>query len=760
MTSTDPFEGRIGRTFRESEPWWPARRTAPQDRPNVLVILFDDLGFAHLNCYGSSIQTPNINRLAANGLRFSNFHVAALCSPTRASLLTGRNHHTVGMRSIAATNFGYPNVRGAISQHAATMAEMLRDENYATFCVGKWHLTPAAECSSAGPYTDWPLQRGFDRFYGFLSGATDQFYPDLVYDNHQVDQPKTPEEGYHFTEDMVDRSTAFLREHESMFPQQPFFLYFTPGATHTPHHAPRDYIDRYRGKFDVGWDEIRREWYARQLELGIIPEGTELAPRNPGVLPWDDLSPNTQRFMATLQETFAGFLEHTDAQIGRLIAYLDQSGQIDNTIILLTADNGASQEGGAEGISVTARYGPPILDDVDEIQSRLDEIGGPRSSPNYPWGWAQAGNTPLKWYKQNTHGGGVRVPLIVHWPDGVADRGAIRNQFHHVSDMLPTVLETLGTSPPETYRGASQMPVSGTSFAYAFNEADTPTRKSVQYFEMLGHRGIWADGWKAVARHERNSPWSDEEWELYHVAEDFSETNNLAETEPERLRQLIDLWWVEAGRFGVLPLDDRGPQQGVLGMPAHRPGGLHEGLVYHYTPPIPHMLTEVSPLLELGPWTLDAQIERSDSADEGVIFAGGALTGGISFYLKDNTLHFDYNAFGDISVLDSAVEVPSGACTVGVRMDGDGPREDGHVTLLIDGEPVAEGDVPLAIRGYGGCGADIGCDGLSPVTDSYVAPFAFSGTIQSVDIVVTPWRSDGAIGELTRRRESEIMARQ
>ena len=331
MTTSEAFEGTIGRTFRDSEPWWPPLRTAPQDRPNVVIILFDDLGFSHLNCYGSTIETPNINRLAANGLRFSNFHVTALCSPTRASLLTGRNHHTVGMRSIANFNPGYPNMRGAISKNAATMAEMLRDENYATFAVGKWHLNPAEECSAAGPFTDWPLQRGFDRFYGFLSGETDQFYPDLVYDNHLIEPPRTPEDGYHFTEDIVDHAEGFLRDHQSIYPDQPFFLYFALGATHSPHQAPQEYIDRYRGQFDQGWDEVRREWFARQLELGVIPEGTELSPRNTGVKAWDDFSPNAKRFLATFQETFAGFLTHTDEQIGRLIAYLEASGQLDNT---------------------------------------------------------------------------------------------------------------------------------------------------------------------------------------------------------------------------------------------------------------------------------------------------------------------------------------------------------------------------------------------------------------------------------------------
>ncbi len=758
MSQQEDFGGVIGRTFRDSEPWWPELPTAPQDRPNVVVILFDDTGFSHLGCYGSTIATPNIDGLAANGLRFANFHVTALCSPTRASLLTGRNHHTVGMRSISGYDPGYPNMRGAISRNAATMAEILRDENYATFAVGKWHLTPSETCSQAGPFHDWPLQRGFDRFYGFLSGETDQFYPDLVYDNHLIEPPATPEDGYHFTEDIVDHATGFLRDHQSIYPGQPFFLYFALGATHSPHQAPAEYIDQYRGKFDQGWDEVRKEWYARQQELGIIPEGTELAPRNPGVRAWEDYSDNAKRFLATFQEAFAGFLTHTDEQIGRLIGYLDESGQLDNTILLLMADNGASQEGGPQGVSDTARYGQPLLDDVDEAQSRLHEIGGPRSSPNYPWGWAQAGNTPLKWYKQNTHGGGVRVPMIAHWPARITERGGIRRQFHHVSDVLPTILEAVDASAPDEYAGNRQLPISGKSFAYAFSDADAETPKEAQYFEMLGHRGIWVDGWKAVTRHEKNDPWSDDEWELYHVAEDFSESNNVAAEEPEVLRRLIDRWWVEAGRYGVLPLDDRSFQ---LGGPTQRPGGPHNGLKYRYTPPISHLPGEIAPAIGMGSWTLEADIEREGLGD-GVIFARGSVMGGLSLYIKDNRLRFDYNAFTNVTQLVAEVELPDGRCVIGMSMDGEAPSAPGHVTLRLNGERVAEGDIPFLVRGgFGGRGgADVGSDRKSPVTDSYEPPFDFDGTIHTLEVQVTPYPKSGAAYEAAKNAFREMMAQQ
>ncbi len=757
MTTTEEFAGRIGRTFRESEPWWPALPTAPQDRPNVLIILFDDLGFAHLNCYGSTIETPNINRLAANGLRFTNFHVTPLCSPTRASLLTGRNHHTVGMRSVTQFDSGFPHMRGAIPRNAATMAELLSDENYATFAVGKWHLCPVDSMGQAGPFHDWPLQRGFNRYYGFLSGETDQFYPELCEDNHLIDPPRRPEEGYHLTEDLVDHAVGFLRDHQSVYPGQPFFLYCALGATHAPHQAPQEFIERYRGKFDVGWDAIRDEWFARQQEMGVVPDGTQLSPRNRGVEAWDDMSDNARNFAVALQEAFAGFLEHTDAQLGRLFSYLESSQQLDNTIVLLLADNGASQEGGAQGVSDEPRlFGP--ADDLDEVQSRLYEIGGPRSASNYPWGWAQAGNTPLRWYKQNTHGGGVRVPLIAHWPDGISDRGALRRQFHHVSDVLPTVLETLGVQPPTKRAGQEQIPIAGTSFAYAFDDPDADTTKEAQYFEMFGHRGIWVDGWKAVTWHRFRTEWSDDEWELYHVDQDFSETNNLAEQEPEKLRELIDRWWVEAGKHGVLPLDDRTIE---INQPAQRPGAPHYGLRYHYTPPIAHMPVETSPAIDLGSWTLEASVSRSSQDQQGVIFNRGSIHTGVTLYIKDNHLHFDYHAYDDWSRIRIDRPLPAGDFVIGVSLKSDSPSGPARVTFSIDGEETGSGQVDVLQRRilFAHGEFDIGADRRSPVGDNYDPPFEFEGEIHTVDIEVTPYEGEAAF-HAQAERQRQTMSRQ
>ncbi len=757
MTTHQDFGGRIGRTFRDSEPWWPPLSTAPQDRPNVLIILFDDLGFAHLNCFGSTIETPNINRLAANGLRFTNFHVTPLCSPTRASLLTGRNHHTVGMRSVTQFDSGFPNMRGAVPRSAATMAEILSEENYATFAIGKWHLCPVDAMGQAGPFDNWPLQRGFDRYYGFLSGETDQFYPELCYDNHLIDPPQRPEQGYHLTEDLVDQATGFLRDHQSVYPGQPFFLYFALGATHAPHQAPREFIERYRGKFDVGWDAVREEWFARQQEMGIVPEGTQLAPRNRGVDAWDDMSDNARNFAVALQEAFAGFLEHTDAQLGRLFSYLESSGQMDNTIVMLLADNGASQEGGPQGVSDEPRlFGP--REDLDEIQSRLHEIGGPRSASNYPWGWAQAGNTPLRWYKQNTHGGGVRVPLIVHWPEGIADRGAIRGQFHHVTDVLPTVLETLDVEAPSSVRGEAQIPIAGESFNYAFNDSEADTPREAQYFEMFGHRGIWVDGWKAVSWHRYGTEWSDDEWELYHVDEDFSETNDLAEEEPEKLRELIDRWWIEAGKHGVLPLDDRTVE---INQPSQLPGAPHAGLRYHYTPPVAHMPVETSPAIDLGSWTLEAAVSRQSTDQQGVIFNRGSIHTGVTLYIKDNHLHFDYHAYDDWSRIQAETALPVGDFVIGVSLQSDSARGPGLVTLSIDGEQIASGQVDVLQRRilFAHGEFDIGADRRSPVGDNYEPPFEFEGEIHTVDIEVTPYEGEAAY-HAQAERQRQAMARQ
>jgi len=749
MSQEEQFNGVIGRTYRESIPSWPAPKRTTENSPNVVIMMFDDLGFSHFGCYGSSIETPNIDRLAAGGLRYTNFHTTALCSPTRACLLTGRDHHTVGMRSISNFDSGFPNCRGNITPHAATIAEMLREEGYATFCLGKRHLAQTQDSSMAGPFDQWPLQRGFDRFYGFLEGQTDQFYPELVYDNHRVDPPYGPEDGYHLTEDLIDKSMAFIRDLKSVRPDRPYLLYLPFGAMHQPHQAPREFIEKYRGRFDAGWDVIREQWYQRQLEMKIIPEGTELAPLNPGVKPWNELTENEQKLAARLQEAFAGFLDHTDSQIGRLVSFIEEMGDLDNTIIYLLSDNGASQEGGASGVVDAGRQGP------DAIQDRLDDIGGPRSYTNIPWGWAQVGNTPCKWYKQNIHGGGIRDPLIIHYPPGIKDSGGIRNQFHHVNDIVPTVLDMLGISPKESYRGYHQIPIAGTSMAYTLVGGEEKSRKGPQYFENFGHRGIWFDGWKAVTYHRPGEPFSDEEWELYHVAEDFSEYYNLAEKDPEKLRKMIDLWWVEASRQGVLPLDDRVAE--LFPMSRFRPNRPQRQGHFVYYPPISHIPIDAAPQMGFRDWMMTAEIERTDALDDGVILASGTQTGGFSWYIQDGKVVFDSNISTLHQTVRSEQAVPVGQCTLGVRLMWEDKK--GVLSLLIDGEVCGTTELPSPLRA-GNTGLSIGRDNLSPVTDDYDAPFPFSGTIRKIEVRHQEYRTPAAERADARARFRAEMERQ
>jgi arylsulfatase A-like enzyme len=745
MVYDEGFEGHIGRTIKESTPSWTTRPHPRGDAPNVVVVLIDDMGFAHLGCYGSSIRTPRIDALAAGGLQYTNFHVTPLCSPTRASLLTGRNHHEVGMRSVSNFNTGFPNMRGEISPRAATVAEVLRDEGYGTFAVGKWHLCQMQEASAAGPFDQWPLQRGFDRFYGFLDGETDQFSPDLVADNHRVDPPRRPEDGYHLSEDLVDRAIELVSDTTSIRPDRPFFMYLAFGATHAPHQAPASYVQSYRGAFDEGWDVARDAWFERQLHRGLLPAGTQLAPRNPGVEPWASLPESHRRLAARLQEAYAGFLEHTDAQVGRLCDALERLGRLDNTVVLLLSDNGASQEGGPFGVLHEMKYFNFIVESPDEAVLRLDDVGGPHSHTNYPWGWAQAGNTPFKWYKQNTHEGGVHVPLIVHWPRGIDNRsvGTTRDQFHHVNDLAPTIYDLIGVEAPMTYRGTSQLPVTGTSLRYTFTAPDAASTKTVQYFEMMGHRALYLDGWKAVTRHVPGTDFADDRWELYEVATDRSECIDLADEEPERLRAMVERWWVEAEDHGVLPLDDRTIE---LFAPRFADGTVHRAdRHYRYVPPVSPMPSQASPAIGGRSWDLDATIDRPSGAG-GVLFAFGNENSGLSVFVQDERLWFDYNVFGDHVVVSSDVEVPVGESVVGVRFR----RTDasGSVTLVVDGAPCGTAELPIVIRVLSSVGASVGFDHGSAVSERYDAPFGFQGQLIHLDIqLVAPPSQDASAAE-------------
>jgi arylsulfatase len=752
MTRASRFEGTIGRTVADSQAWYDEAPHPGAEAPNVVVVLLDDTGFAQFGCYGSDIDTPNVDALAADGLQFTNFHVTPLCSPTRASLLTGRSQHAVGMRAVSNFRTGFPNMLGHITNHAATVAEVLRQEGYATFCVGKWHLAPMEQCSAAGPFDQWPLGRGFDRFYGFLEGETDQFHPELVCDNHPIEPPARPEEGYHLSEDMIQQSLKMISDSKGVRPDRPFFLYVPFGATHAPHQAPADYLAKYRGKFEEGWDIVRERWFRTQLETGVIPEGTELAPRNPGVDAWADLPENQKKFACRLQEAFAAFLDHTDDQIGRLVDGLRRLGQLDNTILVVLADNGASQEGGPLGVMHEMKYFNGLFETPDEAVSKLDDIGGPHSHTNYPWGWAQCGNTPFKWYKQNTHEGGVHVPMIVHWPNGISQtqNGSKRNQFINVADIVPTIYELIRVTPPDVYQGIEQLPVTGHSFASVLDDPAAPATNALQYFEMAGSRALVSGEWKAVCRHARGADYDTEPWELYHLATDWSECTDLAAEQPERLAELIELWWQQAELHGVLPIDERTIE--LFGA-RFRPNSPHPAdRRYVYRPPMSPIPAQASAAMGGRSFDLAAKVTRQ-AGDEGVLFSTGNENSGFAVFVQNDRLVVDYNAFDDHSILESDVEVPAGDSELLVRFRrGDGRA--GFIELGINGVTAGQVDLPIYMRMISSIGASVGCNHGSAVSSRYEAPFPFSGKLHEVEIQLVARQDPAAAGAEARAEMS------
>lgn len=735
LGGSSEFRGTIGRTHHDSQPHWPEPVVAPEGSPNVVYVVFDDVGFSDFGCFGSEIETPTVDALAAEGLRYTNFHTTPLCSPTRASLLTGRNHHSVGMRLLSNLDTGFPSGRGYVTPRAATVAEMLRDHGFNTMCVGKWHLAPTEHTSAAGPYDQWPLGRGFERYYGFLEAETDCFYPELTYDNHAIDPPGKPEDGYHLTSDLVDKAIDFVRDQSSVAPDRPFFLHLAFAAAHAPHQAPESYLQQFRGRYDCGWDEIRRQRHARQLELGVIPPGTELSPRNPHVEEWDRLSDDQRRLYARMQEAYAAMVAHTDAELGRLVSFLGEIGRLDDTIIVLISDNGASQEGGLHGSLNPTAFQNQVEQDFDAMLDQIELIGGPKSHSNYPWGWAQASNTPFRRYKQNTHEGGVHAPLIIRGPHDIADPGGIRRQFHHVIDITPTVLSLVGVEAPTTFRGTSQLPLHGVDISYTFEAQSAPTQHETQYFEMFGHRGIWHKGWKAVAYHERGTSYEDDQWELFRVEHDWSECRDLAAEHPTILREMIERFWVEAGKYDVLPLDDRGFAERAR---IPRPGSLRSRSTYTYYPGMAHLPAAAAPPTMNRSHKITARVDRGDPTADGVLVALGGHAAGYVMYVKDNHLHYEYNFVGDMYRLRSDEPIPSGPCTLEFQFE---KTEDqaGMGRLLINGSSAGEGKFPRVLPYFHGWeGLDIGRDSLAPVTDSYDGEFPYTDAFEELVIEVAP----------------------
>lgn len=725
---------RIGTTVKESRPHWPEEPERPpglhgKGAPNILVVLFDDVGFSDFGCYGSPISTPTIDALAGKGLRYTGFHTTAMCSTTRAALLTGRNHHSVGVGCLANFDSGYPGYRGKIAKEAGTIAEMLRPHGYRNYMLGKWHVTPLTESGATGPFDGWPLGRGFDRFYGFMDAETDQYAPELVRDNTPVDPPGDHAGGYHLTADLVDQAIRYLADHVGDRPELPWLTWLALGACHAPHQAPADLIAKYDAMFVEGWDVERERRLERQKTLGIVPGQTRLPPRNDHVRAWSEIPEGERRLFTRLQAAYAAMLDHADQHLARLVDFLDRAGQLDDTLIVVMSDNGASQEGGPLGM-VNA-MGPYNLkrEPIEEKIARIDDIGGPDTHSNFPLGWAMAANTPLRRYKQNTHGGGIRDPLVISWPTGIAARGELRGQFCHASDLVPTLLDIVGVRPPDSIGGVAQMPIEGTSFAASLGNRGAPARIAPQYFEMFGHRGLWRDGWKAVSFHPPGAAFEQDKWELFHLDNDFNEVDDLAAKEPERLKAMIDEWWRQAAACKVLPLDDRFAPR--FADNATRFHGPRKRFVFHAG--MGHVPTDVAPDVRNRTYTIEADA-RIDAGSEGVLIAHGDMTCGYSLYMKDGRLAYDMNVGGQHHVAVSDRPVPEGNRRLGVRMR----RKEGRniATLLIDGEAAGGFETQAGFVAFiSWSGLDIGRDRSSPVSH-YEAPFEFTGRLRKVTVLM------------------------
>jgi len=741
----DEFHGVIGDTWRDSTAWWPPEPTAPPDAPNVVLIVLDDVGFAQFGCYGSDIETPNLDGLADGGVRLSNFFTTSLCSPTRSCLLTGRNHHSNGMGRVADLAVGFPGYSGHIPRRNGFLPEILAVGGYVPVAVGKWHLTPEDETHMAAPRGSWPCGRGFQRWYGFHGGETHQFVPALYEDNHFALPPRLPEEGYHLSEDLADRAIRYLGDIRSVDADSPFFLYFATGACHSPHHAPKKWIDHYAGRFDGGWDAWRDTTFARQQQLGILPPGTKLSPRPPWVPAWDELAPEDQRVAARFMECFAGFLSHADAQIGRVLSFITELGERDNTLVIAVSDNGASAEGGAKGSINDVRLWNMDPAGSKELRERVGELGTPTAHNNYPWGWTMAGNTPFRRWKREVHQGGIADPCIVQWPARIHSRGEIRHQFAHAIDVLPTILELAGVEAPEEINGLAQSPIEGTSFAYLLDDGDAPERHTTQYFEMLGSRGIYHRGWKAVTFKplgpmygdgiDPDAPFEDDRWELYHVTEDKSECDDLADERPDTLQELISQWWEEARRYQVLPLDNR-PVAALLA-PRHP---FDTRTRYTFWPNGARVPETVTVNVRNRTHTITAGIEvPPDGSVEGVILAMGTALGGWSLHVLDGRLRYVHNYVGrDRTFIEAPERLTPGLHQVAFSLYTTGDLR-GAGSQLVDDEVVASGDIPrLTMVRYSITGAGMSCgwEQGPAVGTGYQPPFRFTGTLGPVIVEV------------------------
>ena len=747
LPKPDPdFKGKIGETYKDSTPSYPLPVKAPKGSPNVLLILLDDVGFGMCSTFGGPVTTPNLDKLARNGLKYTRFHTTALCSPTRAALLAGRNHHTCGTGVIIEMGTGYPGYTGIIPKTCGLVSETLRDNGYATGMFGKWHNTPEPDISPAGPFDRWPTGLGFDYFYGFNQGETHQYYPVIYRNTSWVPQPRTPEQGYHFTADMTDEAIAWTRNVRAADRDKPWFVYFSTAGVHAPHHAPKAWREQYKGRFDHGWDRQRELTYAKQLEMGVIPKGTKLTQRPESIPSWDSRSADEKKVYARLMENYAAYMAYTDAEVGRLIDSLAASGELDNTLVMyVVGDNGASAEGGLEGTfsEIASLIGVQL--GLTSTIKRLDEIGGPTSEPHVPVGWAWAMDAPFQWTKQvASHFGGTRNPLVVHWPKGIKAKGETRTQFHHVIDVVPTILEACKIPQPKVVDGIPQKPIEGVSMLYSFDDANAKGRRTTQYFELATNRAIYHDGWVACSRYGlpwvtagRGDGFLDAPWELYHVEEDFSQADNLAATMPDKVKELQAKFVEEAKTYGVFPLDPRfserlDPKLRVAGEPPTH---------WTYYGNNVWLPEPIGPQLFPRGHTITADLVIPEGGAEGVVACAGAFSAGWSLYVKDGRPVFRYTFFeiGDVTIRGT-LALPQGNVALKTEFTPDGSRQGGGtIKLFVNGQPAGEGKLTHSAFRHGLEPFEVGRDSITPVDPAYKGKgnFAFSGKIDEITFALS-----------------------
>jgi arylsulfatase len=725
---------------------------APEKAPNVVIVLIDDQGFGQSSAFGGPIQEPTVEKLANEGLKYNRFHTTALCSPTRVALLTGRNHHLNNAGAIMELATGFPGNTGTRPNSVAPLAEMLRLNGYSTAAFGKYHETAPWEVSVSGPFDRWPTRSGFDKFYGFIGGETNQWAP-AVYDGTvRVEIPE--DANYHFTTDMTNQAIKWVSAQQALTPDKPFYMYFATGATHAPHHAPKSFIEKYKGKFDQGWDKLREETLARQKAMGVVPQDAKLTPRPNEIPAWDAQTPDQKKLFARQMETFAGFAEHTDREVGRLVEALSEMGELDNTLfIYVVGDNGASAEGGPEGSYNEMMALNGIIGKASQMMNHIDDWGSPNTFPHYAIGWAHAGNTPFQWTKQvASHFGGTRNGMVVHWPAGIKAKGEVRSQFTHVTDIAPTVMEAAELPFPTSVNGTKQTPFSGVSFAFSFDDAKAADRHTTQYFEMFGNRGIYHDGWVACTRH--SIPWlmvplpqvRDDVWELYNVNEDFSQANNLAATNPEKLKELQALFVVEATKNKVFPIDDRRAERfnaAIAGRPdlmgSRTSLTLYDGMT--------GIAENAFINIKNRSYTIEAVVELSNAKTNGVIISQAGRFGGWSLYMKDGKVKHEYNFFGiEKTNIGSVKPLVAGKHIIKYEfiVDAPKPASGGTCILYVDGEKVATGKIPQT-QPYAFSadeGVDVGIDSETNVSNDYRERHnKFTGTIKKVIVDISPKKS-------------------